>query len=321
MLFAALALFAFQLAHAQTSSAATGIACLPTGLENVTTDQRSYDPGSTVHIAGMGYAPNCDVVIQVTRPDGSVVTGDGTSTPGSDTVTTALLGSFSYDYQLQAVPPIEGTYVVEVPGAGDVVLARMTFHDANNDANIAPGWAPTNTVTTFSTLYRKTTGGTVQHVRITLPVGYSNISVFATKFSSGTWSAPTISQANRTIDFTLTGGTGLATNNVDYARVDVTATTPAANQNNNAAEWLMQTFDKPPARPGNRTTTRPSSSATRPTRPPPSPTSSVEIRLRRRLSFRTSQPATVTVPHHTVGERDQVHRYRRPRPVSARRPA
>ena len=35
---------------------------------------------------------------------------------------------------------------------------------ANNDAHVAPGWAPTNTTTTFSTLYRKTTGGTVQHV-------------------------------------------------------------------------------------------------------------------------------------------------------------
>ena len=40
----------------------------------------------------------------------------------------------------------------------------------------------------------------------------------------------------------LTAGTGLATNNVDWARIDITATTPAANQSGNAAEWLMQTF-------------------------------------------------------------------------------
>ncbi len=49
------------------------------------------------------------------------------------------------------------------PFVGPYVVA------ANNDAHVAPGWAPTNTTTTFSTLYRKTTGGTVQHVRITLP--------------------------------------------------------------------------------------------------------------------------------------------------------
>src|SRR5436309_8740601 len=86
MFLAAIALFAFQLVRAQTSSAGVGVACPQTGNELVATDQRSYQPGSTVHVSGMGYAPSCDVVVQVTRPDGSVVTGDGTFTPGSDTV-------------------------------------------------------------------------------------------------------------------------------------------------------------------------------------------------------------------------------------------
>src|SRR5256714_9574704 len=142
---AALALFAFQLAHAQSSSAATGVPCPQTGNELVATDQPSYDPGSVVHVSGMGCAPGCDVVVKVTRPDGSVVSGDGSFAPGSDTVTTDLFGGFSYDYQLQAIPPVEGTYVVEVLGLSDALLARTTFHDANNDANIAPGWAPINT--------------------------------------------------------------------------------------------------------------------------------------------------------------------------------
>src|SRR2546421_3018302 len=221
-LLAALALFAFQLAHAQSSSAATGVPCPQTGNELVATDQASYDPGSVVHVSGMGYAPGCDVVVKVTRPDGSVVSGDGSFAPGSDTVTTDLFGGLSYDYQLQAIPPVEGAYVIEVLGLSDTLLARTTFHDANNDANVAPGWAATNSTVTFSSLYRKTTGGTVQHVRITLPAGYSNISVAASAFSSGTWSAPTISQVARTIDLQLTAGTGLATNNVDWARVDVT---------------------------------------------------------------------------------------------------
>ena len=70
----------------------------------------------------------------------------------------------------------------------------------------------------------------MQHVRVTLPVGYTNISVAATAFSSGTWGTPVVNQTNRTVDVSLTSGTGLATNNVDWARIDVTATTPGANR-------------------------------------------------------------------------------------------
>ena len=202
-------------------------------METVATDAFDYPPGDTVHVTGTGYAPGCDVQVNISRPD-SVV--------DSATVTTDLFGNLAYDYVLPPPPGVIGGYSLDVLGYAGTVLAHMTFTDANNDANIAPGWAPVNTAMTFSTLYRKTTGGTVQHVRITLPSGYSNISVGASAFSSGTWSAPTINQANRTIDFSLTAGTGLATNNVDWARVDVKATTPAANQSGNAAEWLMETF-------------------------------------------------------------------------------
>src|SRR5205085_5305193 len=126
---AALALFAFQLAHAQSSSAATGVPCPQTGNELVATDKPSYVPGSLVHMIGMGYAPSCDVVVKVTRPDGSVVTGDGTFTPGSDIVTTDFLGNFSYDYQLPSNPAIEGIYSVDVLGLADTVLASTTFKD------------------------------------------------------------------------------------------------------------------------------------------------------------------------------------------------
>src|SRR5437764_329631 len=78
-------------------------------------------------------------------------------------------------------------------GSAGSTLASMDFTDANNDGNIAPEWAPGNTPTTFDTLYRVTTGGTVQHVRVTLPTGYTNISVVASAFSSGSWvgSSPT----------------------------------------------------------------------------------------------------------------------------------
>src|SRR4051794_35798805 len=129
-LLAVLSLFAFQLAHAQSSSAATGVLCPQTGNELVATDRAAYVPGSLVHVTGMGYAPGCDVVVKVTRPDGSVVSGDGSFTPGSDTVTTDFLGGFSYDYQLQSSPVIEGTYAVDVLGVADAALAHTTFEDA-----------------------------------------------------------------------------------------------------------------------------------------------------------------------------------------------
>src|SRR4051794_26359643 len=190
-LLAALALFAFQLVHAQTSSAATGLACAQTGMETVASDADDYPPGSTAHFSGTGYAPDCDVQLNVSRPDGVTDTV---------TATTDLLGNFAADYPLPPPPGVIGPYHLDVLGFAGLTLASMDFTDANNDANIAPGWAPVNTVTTFSSLYRKTAGGTVQHVRITLPVGYTNISVPAMAFSSGTWSAPTINQANRTID-------------------------------------------------------------------------------------------------------------------------
>src|SRR6266516_4243589 len=96
VLFAALALFAFQLVHAQTSSAATGVACGQTGMETVASDAADYPPGSTAHFPGTGYAPDCDVQLNVSRPDGVTDTL---------TATTDLLGNFSADY---ALPPPPG---------------------------------------------------------------------------------------------------------------------------------------------------------------------------------------------------------------------
>jgi len=122
--------FVLQAAFAQPASAEAGVPCPQTGIETVASDQAEYAPGSIVHITGTGYGPGCDVVMKVTRPDGSVVRGDGSFEPGSDTVTTDLLGELSYDYQLQSVPAVPGVYAVDVLGVGDAVLAQMTFADA-----------------------------------------------------------------------------------------------------------------------------------------------------------------------------------------------
>src|SRR5919108_2459705 len=101
--------------------------CAQTGLESVMTDQSSYPSGSTVHISGSGYAPGCYVIAEVRRPDGSVVTGDGTNTAGSDTVVTDADGNLAYDY---IAKDVSGVYVVNAVGADNVVLASTTFVDA-----------------------------------------------------------------------------------------------------------------------------------------------------------------------------------------------
>ncbi|HEX5945853.1 MAG TPA: DUF5979 domain-containing protein [Acidimicrobiales bacterium] len=100
--------------------------CDAQGGETVATDKADYPPGETVHMAGGGYAPDCTVRIEVTRPDGSIVKGDGTFEPGVDAVTTAVDGTLAYDYQLNG---IEGLYRVRVLGADDVELAASTFTD------------------------------------------------------------------------------------------------------------------------------------------------------------------------------------------------
>ena len=123
-LLAALAFAFLQLALAQNGSASTGVPCPQTGMETVATDATRYSPGSLVHMSGTGYAAGCDVVVKVTRPDGLVVVGDGSGAFGSDTVSTDLFGNFTYEYQLQSMPAIEGTYVVDVLGAGIDELAR-----------------------------------------------------------------------------------------------------------------------------------------------------------------------------------------------------
>ena len=227
-LLAALALFAFQLGHAQSSSAATGVPCPQTGNELVATDQASYSPGSLVHMTGMGYAPGCDVVVKVTRPDGTVVSGDGSFAPGSDTVTTDFLGGFSYDYQLQSTPAVEGTYAVDVLGLADAVLAHTTFEDAVTiKGDVVPSYLPGSSSVTFRTLLRNTStdGSTISQVNVKLPAGYTSASVDGTAFSDGGVWAAVAPPAGFNFAFALSSGSPLA-GATGWARIDITATPP-----------------------------------------------------------------------------------------------
>ena len=66
----------------------------------IQTDPEQAFPFQTVTITGSGFVQSCAVTVEVTRPDGSIVKGDGTETPGSDIVSTDASGAFTYAYQV-----------------------------------------------------------------------------------------------------------------------------------------------------------------------------------------------------------------------------
>ena len=100
----------------------------------ITTDKSDYVSTETVTITGGGFEANTNYDVPVIRPDGSIVTGDGSFSPGWDTVLSDGSGSFTYLYKLDG---IEGTYEVRVyyspwsGSLGDPSLASTTFTDAN----------------------------------------------------------------------------------------------------------------------------------------------------------------------------------------------
>ena len=124
VLFAALALFAFQLVHAQTSSAATGVACLQMGLRDVATDPRAYyPPGSTVHFAGSRLCAPSTSSSSSSSPDGSSWPRRRRRPPDSDS-TTDPLGQLHLRLPAPAVPPVEGTYTIDVLGTAGMQCSR-----------------------------------------------------------------------------------------------------------------------------------------------------------------------------------------------------
>jgi hypothetical protein len=125
-LFATLTVAVLQLALAQTGSAAPGDPCPQTGMETVSTDAADYPPGSTVHISGTGYASDCDVRVEISRPDTVVDTA---------TVTTDLFGNISHDYLLPPPPGVIGDYRLNVVGYAEVILASTGFTDGGPKVN------------------------------------------------------------------------------------------------------------------------------------------------------------------------------------------
>ncbi len=129
-----------------------------TGNESIVADQPEYTMGDTVKISGQGFEPNHLVKVQVIRVDGSIVTGNGSETPGSDIVTTDPYGTFTYFYLLDGGPVSAYNGILTVNAIdtfNSQVLATTSFKDdphfllqgcswAHGDCtqdNPATGWA------------------------------------------------------------------------------------------------------------------------------------------------------------------------------------
>jgi hypothetical protein len=93
-------------------------------------DKGDYRTNETVHVMGEGYIPFETLTVQVTRPDGSIVTGNGTEAPGSDAVGADADGKFTYDYIIRN--GVVADYLVDILGSSGISLAGTSFTDSGN---------------------------------------------------------------------------------------------------------------------------------------------------------------------------------------------
>ena len=56
-----------------------------------------------VQVEGQGFIPGAVLTVVITRPDGNVIKGDGTGTPGSDVVIVDANGVLTYQYALSGI--------------------------------------------------------------------------------------------------------------------------------------------------------------------------------------------------------------------------
>lgn len=128
------------LASRSSRTIANELPCSTTGSPSVGTDKSDYEPNQTVIISGEGFDCNTLLTVKITRPDGTVVKGDGSGTPGSDSVTTDNQGAFTYNYKLNG---IDGLYTVELVGPSGNVLATAEFEVLSHFRYGTLSWSPT----------------------------------------------------------------------------------------------------------------------------------------------------------------------------------
>lgn len=160
---------------------------------SVFTDKEDYAPGETAKIIGENFPINTILIIRVTRPDGSVVKGDGSFEEGNDEVETDEEGWFEYHYQLNG---IEGEYLVEVL-LGATVLATTTFTDNTGGYNVQlTSPTPPTSSTSFTWIVSGSSPGSGQEI--------SHVDIY------GCWSANDVVEATASAGSVDYNGTGHA---------------------------------------------------------------------------------------------------------------
>ncbi|MCO6437120.1 MAG: VWA domain-containing protein, partial [Phycisphaerae bacterium] len=138
--------------HRALGGSALEYKCSTAGTLSVCADMAKYLPDSWAYVSGNGYAPDSALTIRVTRPDGSMVSGDGTGAAwptAYDTVVTDAEGHFDYFYFVNGTA---GTYVADVMDGGSVVSACSFACFAGSKPKVDDGASTTTTVLSMVTL-------------------------------------------------------------------------------------------------------------------------------------------------------------------------
>jgi len=108
------------------------------GAPTLTSDKLDYFSGDTAHISGGGYAPG-EYALPVMRPNGSIVRGDGSFTPGWNIVTADAEGNLAYEYKLDGIAGVYEARVYPADWSGDwsqAWIASTTFTDSVPAGNL-----------------------------------------------------------------------------------------------------------------------------------------------------------------------------------------
>ena len=214
------------------SSAQATFAGLTTWVYTLPTD---YHPGQTANVFAGGFQVGEAVDFQITNLTDGNVYSPWSVTDGSSS---DLDGATDGHIQTGWVVPqdaLNSTLEVTATGEASGLTAQNTFTDAAAvDTDISPNFAAAGTSTTFSVLVENTTTDTTapyKTIQVTVPAGYSNVSVASTAATAGTGTWTTFVTGNNTTGpetvTAYSSGSGLGSVRTTLTGPNITATQTA----------------------------------------------------------------------------------------------
>ena len=191
-----------------SGSVLDSISTLSSTSASISTDKMDYAPGETATISGRGFQPGEIVRLKIHEDPHTPQERGFDATADAD-------GNFSGEYLVQDYD-LDMKFIVSARGLTSGWTAHTSFTDANNDAHVAPGWAPDqhgdDLQLALSQDYRRHRSARSDHAARRLHEHQCCLR-WRSRPERGAprWST----RSTRTIDIQLTAGTGLATNNVE----------------------------------------------------------------------------------------------------------